>query len=309
MSAATQAQAPSAGRRLWHRARGALSPGQLLLSKYKLTRGQKLEMIARGTVLSQVASAIGSAVYYLFTQVKYGTQNAGQPYFTWIGLKDTWDRLPVHVANLLHADWLHHAQSAPAWWVTARHDARHVFIGLVAYLLIASLTIGMSRRPRRRVHPFWIAASPVTVMLAAVPGAAAGILLVSKGLPVVMHWGVPSGNVWVREWLGKGSWQLTIIGLLAGKFFAQTMFRPVADTIQLTSIEKHISDGDQPRPWWKVVYGPAYVNRFRYLIASKHVCPPHSKVLGTIMLAGTPVLAFWLGYGIWLKYFSGILPK
>lgn len=308
MSAATQAQAPSAGRRFWHRARRALSPGQLLLSQYKLTGWQKLEMIARGTALSQVASAIGSAVYYLFTQVKYGTQNAGAPYFTWVGLKDTWDRLPVHVRNLVGAHWFT-GQAVPPWWVTARHDARHVFIGLVAYLLIASLTIGMSRKPRRRVHPFWIAASPVTVMLAAVPGAAAGILLVSKGLPMVMHWGVASGNIWVREWLGKGSWQLTIIGLLAGKFFAQTVFRPVADTIQLTSIEKHITDGDKPKFWWKIVYGPAYMNRHGYLVASRHACPVHSKILGTIMLAGTPVLAFWLGYGIWLKYASGILPK
>jgi hypothetical protein len=304
----TAGTAAPPARRFWHRAR-ALSPGQLLLQRYGLTRGQKAEMIARGVVLSQVASAIGSAVYYLFTQVKYGTQNAGAPYFTWVGLKDSWDRAPVHVQNLLHAHWFTPAQVAPPWWVTARHDARHVFIGLIAYLLIASLTIGLSRKPRRRVHPAWIAASPVTVMLAAIPGAAAGILLVSKGLPAVMHWGVPSGNLWVREWLGRGSWQLTLIGLLAGKFFAQRVFRPVADTIQLTSIEKKITDGSPVRPWWRLVYGPAYLNRHDYLVASGHDCPPHSKALGTIMLAGTPVLAFWLGYGIWLKYFSGILPR
>lgn len=296
--------------RLRHRAR-QLSPDQLLFQKYKLTRKQKLIMTAWGIALGFIATPVGNAIYYLITQVRYETSNAGQPPFTFWYLKDAWDRLPVHVDNLLHLGWFTSgSQTEPPWWVTARHDARHVLIGILIMLMVGSVTIGMSARPRKRVKPAWIALSPLTVLLAAIPGAAAGILLFVR-TPLdkwVMGWGAQTGFPPVDAYLAKGSWQLTAIGLLAGYFFAKRVFRPVADTVQLTSIEKKLAGNDTPEWWWHLAYTPAYRNRYKLLKAGGHVCEPHGKTMGVIMFLAAPAFLALLAYGTWLTYFSGILP-
>jgi len=286
-----------------------ISPYQLLFRKYKLTKKQRAVMFAWGFVLAYIATPVGNAIYYLATQVRYGTQNAGAPWFILFYLKDTWDRLPVHVQNLLGAHWFT-GQGAPPWWVTARHDARHVLIGILILLLVGSVTIGLSGKPRKRVRPAWIALSPVTTLIAAIPGAAVGIVIFVK-TPVgswVMRWGARTGFPPVDVWVAKGTWQLTLIGLLAGYFFARRVFNPVADTIQLTSIEKHITERETPKWWWKLVYPPNYRNRYALIVAEGRPCQPHGKTMGVIMFLAAPVFLSLLAYGIWLTYFSGILP-
>jgi hypothetical protein len=98
-----------------------------LLNRFKLRGDKRLIMIVWGLVLAQLAAPIGSAIYFLFTQVAYKTTYGGTT-MTWFYLKDTYDRLPVHVSNLLGANWFT-SQAAPAWWVVARHDFRHVTSG------------------------------------------------------------------------------------------------------------------------------------------------------------------------------------
>lgn len=301
--------------RFLHRTAKTLDPRQALFRKYKLTKHQKLIMIIWGTVLGFLATPVGNAIYYLVTQVRYQTVNAGAPPFTILYLKDTWDRAPVHIDNLFHLGWFTSgSQVEPGWWVTARHDARHVLIGILVMLMVGSITIGLSAKPRKRQRPYRIALSPVTVLFAAIPGAALGIVIFAI-TPVgkwLMKWGTHTGLAPVDAYVAKGSWQLTIIGLLAGYFFARRVFNPVADTIQLTSIEKKITEQETVKWWWHLVYTPAYVNRYRMTLAQvqgeEYVCQPHGKTMGIIMFLAAPVFLALLAYGIWLTYFSGILP-
>ena len=285
----------------------ALTPDALLLSEYKLTRRQKLVMFLWGLVLSQVAGPVGDAIYYLGTQVNYGTENAGAPWFTWVGLKDSWDKLPVHLSNLLHLHWFGGSQKAPIWWVVARHDARYVIIGLIGMMMISLLTTGLGKKEHKRVHPFFIFTAPVWVLLAAAPGTAAGILLVSKVFPVVMHWGLSVGNPFIAEFLNKGHWQLILVGVLAFQS-AKRVYRPIASTVQLMFLERKIYNGDKPKWWWKFAYLPSYLNRYDYLVARGEKGRLHGKAMTELMMAGMVAFVVFLAYGIWLKYASHILP-
>lgn len=278
-----------------------LYPQQLLWSKYKLTRTQKLVMTLWSVALSQVASPVGSSVYFLSTQVAYQVRYGKSTVTLWY-LKDTWDRLPVHVENLLGQHWLA-SQDAPAWWVDARHDTRHVLIGLIGILLVRSLTIGFKENPRPRASLLRIALSPLAVLAIGTAVAAVLIVFFARIFPAVMHVGFISGNSWLTEWLGKDSWQLTLIGVIAG-LAAKWAFDPVADTLQLMSIEKQLADGDTERWWWRYLYPPNYRARFAYLKASGYEPRRHGKTLGVILVSALPVFLFLLGFGVWLVYFG-----
>lgn len=108
---------------------------------------------------------------------------------------------------------------------------------------------------------------------------------------------------WLAEWLGKGSWQLTLIGVLAG-LGAKRVFDPVADTLQLMSLERRLARKETEQWWWRWVFPPSYRHRFAYLKASGYVPERHSRAMGILLLVMTPVFLFWLGFGIWLRYWG-----
>jgi hypothetical protein len=280
--------------------RRVVNPDRLLLKKYHLTTSERLQMIVWIALLSQVAEAIGSSGYFLSTQVgyqaKYGTTTV-----TLFYLKDTWDRLPIHVQNLFHAHWFGVTQQAPLWWITARHDARHVLIGFVAATLIGSITIGLKRRKRASTRRMLL--SVPTALVVAIAVAAILILLFAYVTPFVNHFGVTTGNPFLRDLIGKGTIQLTIIGFAAG-FASKACQKRTFDTIQLMSLERNISQGDSERWWWKFVYPPNYRNRFRLLVAEKHESQVHSRWLGLVLTLGAPFMLFLFVFGIYLTYWG-----
>jgi hypothetical protein len=276
-----------------------LSPDRLLFRKYKLNRQQKFEMIFAGLVLSQLASPVGSAIYFLVTQVSYQAKYKNTVTTLWY-LRDTWNRLPVHVENVLHAHWFT-GQAAPSWWVTARHDARHVLIGFLITLMVSALTVGL--RERKRASGRYMLASIPVALLVAAPVAAGAILFFVKIFPQLSRVGFVAGFPWLTEWLGKGSIQLTITGILAG-FPARRVLARTMDTLQLVSLEKKLASNATPRWWWRWVYLPNYRNRYAYLKAADHQPEHHGKTLGVVIALASPVFFFLLGFGIWLLYFG-----
>ncbi|MCL2583458.1 MAG: hypothetical protein FWE35_13500 [Streptosporangiales bacterium] len=278
-----------------------LYPRELLWNKYKLTGAQRLVMIVWGLALSQIASPVGSSIYFLITQVSYQVRYRSTVTTLWY-LKDTWDRLPVHIQNLLGQHWFA-SPSAPLWWVDARHDTRHVLIGLIGILLVRSLTIGFKENPRPRASTLRIVLSPFAVLAIGTAVAAALIAFFAKVFPAVLRIGFVSGSTWLTEWLGKDSWQLTLIGVVAG-LAAKWAFDPVADTFQLMSIENQLAAGDTERWWWHWFYPPNYRARFAYLKASGHEPQRHGKAMGVALIMSAPVFLFLLGFGIWLVYFG-----
>jgi hypothetical protein len=284
-----------------------INPDKLLFKQHGLKPHQRGIMLAFGLALAQIASPIGSACYFLWTQAHYHISftepNGTDGSLVNVWMKDSWDRLPVHIDNLIGVNWFGTAvrQVAPLWWITARHDFRKVLIGFIAALLIGAVTVGLKKR-KRRTPAEMVLSVPVALVAA---GLTAGALIAAfaKGLPFLSKVGVVSSNPWLSEWLGRGQVELLVIGFAAGAV-AKMILARTFDTIQLMSLERNISQEATERWWWKFVYPPNYRNRFDLLVVSNHECETHSRWLGLTLTFGAPVLMFLAGFGIWLNYFG-----
>ncbi|MDH2445131.1 hypothetical protein QDR37_14350 [Amnibacterium sp. CER49] len=272
----------------------------LLLRQYGLDKFERLEMLVWGLVLTQVAIPIGSAIYFLTTQTRYMVGFQGKIY-TVLYLKDAWDRLPIHIEDLFGARWFGPSQKAPAWWVIARHDARHVLIGFIAVLLVGAITVGFKNRERAsRAH---MVLSIPLAFLAALATAGVLIAFFIYAAPAVDSLGTTSGNPYLQNLVGKGTIQLTIIGVAAG-FAAKAVLKRTFDTLQLMSLERNLAQGAQERWWWKLVYPPNYRKRFEYLQASGDRGSQHSRWLGAVLATSAPILTLLLVFGVWVLYFG-----
>ena len=295
------------------RQKNIIDPDKLLLKQYKLSPGEKLEMILRSLVLSQVAVLIGSALYYLFWETHY-TVTHGQPdgstgSFINISLKDTWDRLPVHIDNLLHRGLFYQLGTvdSSATWDTARHDVRHVMIGFLTVLLIGSVTVGLKNYKRATwSHVAW---SVPTAFFAAI-GTAAALITLFAYHPVASwfsHTGTNPDLPYAGQFIGSGALQLTLIGVLAGIVAKLFLNRDFA-TLQLMSIERNIDQGDSVTGIRKFIYPAAYRNRFD-MIKDKvdnrgYKCKAGSKWIGITLVLATPVIALLIATGIYINYFG-----
>ena len=268
--------------------------------RYRLSLVQRIPMLLFGLLLLEAATAIGSAIYFLVTQVSWQTRY-GDKTTVLLYLKDTWDRLPVHVDNWLHVTWFGTSQVAPEWWVTARHDARHVLIGFIAALLVGAVTIPLKNRKRATVGHMLL--SVPLAFFAAMATAAALIAFFIFAAPFMEHVGTTTHNSFVQNLVGKGTLQLTIIGFVSG-FVAKTILKPTFDTIQLLSLEGKIAQGDDEQWWWKFVYPPNYRHRYRYLCETGHTVEKHNPVIGFALTFGSPLGVLLLGIGVWLLYFG-----
>lgn len=279
------------------------------LTKYlgKYSKSERAEMIIRGLILSQFAIPIGSALYYLWTQVHYlityQDGNGVTASLVNVGLKDTWDRLPVHVENLFHQHWFT-GQLAPAWWVVARHDFRHVLIGFLAVLLVGAFGVGLKKYNRRSTGKM-VLSVPYAFLLATVV-AAVLIVLAVRVTPVINHYGVSQGIPFLNDLIGKGTLQLTIIGLAAGEVARRFALAPTFAELQTRSIERNIAQGDTFVGWKKLVYGPNYRKRYEAVQVELAGAKPElgTPWIGVVMLLSAPVLTFLLGFGVWLNYFG-----
>lgn len=309
---------PVTRKRFWHRVK-QLTPGQLLLKQYKLTKAQRVQMYIRSTVYGLIAGAVGSAAYFLGIQRAWGFEDPHSTWVTYWGLKDVYDRAPVHLINLwdgfarlIKVPALQYhlvTQTEPGWWVTARHDFRHVLIGLVGTLLVGSLTTGLGKKTRQRISNRQIIFRYVAAIPVALICAAPFIFLFAYLFPEVMHVGFGGGSGFVEQWIGKGTWQLTLIGVAAGVGAKLLVLKPAEDSLQLISLEKHMLDQAEPKWWWNIVYSESYRNRYAYLRASGHKPERHGQFMGFLIMQGSVIFLALLGFGIWLDYFSGMLPK
>jgi hypothetical protein len=281
-----------------------LSPDGLLLRKYKLSKVQLAIMAVYGLVLAQLAVPIGSAIYYLGTQVSYKAQAKGGQDITIIGSADKpgdwWDRLPNHLQNIFGNQMFGITSPArPKLWITASHDIRHVLIGTIVGLLVGSLTVGLKRYPR--LKPWQMALS--------VPAAFLTAILVATGLitfftvvgagDALNKWGVSTGNQFVAGWVGSGTLLVTVIGVVSG-IAAKKVLAPTFSTVQLFSLEDRIGEGRKVPKW----FPPNYRRRHDYLVASGHECKSHGKYMGVFLAFIIPVLFLLAAYGVYLLYFG-----
>jgi hypothetical protein len=276
---------------------------KLLMKQYGLDKSERVTMVIMGLVLMQFAVPIGSSIYFILFQTRlawsYPKQNMslGTVYLT-----DYWDRLPIYIEHLFGAHWFA-SEEAPTWWVTARHDFRHVLIGFVASLLVGAITVGLKKRKRASVT-YMVFSVPLGFILA-MSVAAVLIVFFEWAAPFMDQIGSSSGNPFVNDLIGKGTIQLTVIGFAAGFVAKKLVLIRTFATIQTMSIERWLADGvTVEKGWWRYVYPPNYRKRFRYLVACNHEPQSPARWLGLVLSFCAPVLLFLLVFGYWLLYFG-----
>lgn len=289
-----------------------VSREMLLLKQFGLSKWERVEMLVRGVLLSQFAVPIGSFLYFLWFQMHYqatylNSDGTTGSYFN-VWLKDPWDRLPIHIDNLLHVGLFAPLGTVtePAWWVDARHDFRKVLIGFIVTLLIGALTVGFKKRKRASVRHMALRV-PLAFLAA---GVTAGLLIWGfLDLPHrVSNLGTGNNVTYVSDYVGSGQLELLVIGIVSG-LVAKAILARTFDTLQLMSIERNIAQGDKIDGWKRFLYGANYRKRFGYV--QKRVNEgsyPELEVghpwIGILLVTLTPAMLFLLGGGVWLLYFG-----
>lgn len=308
-------------RRRLHRELGPQAlADKLLLRNHKLTVTERGEMIVRKLLMTQIAIPVGSAIYWLLSQVHYlwqYTQASGATAsLINVNLKKPWDNFPYYFDNMishpLFSPLVRNAATAaaPAWWVADRHNYRHVLIGFLAYLFVGAFAVAAIKVKKRASTGYMLFSFPAAFAVAI--GVSTGLLfLLNKYVAALGTKGVGSGVPFVSDLTGTGAWEPTLIGVLAGLFAHLILLRTFA-TFQQVSIERNMAQGDKvPTGLRRYLYGSAYTNRWQLMIDRRHV-PPRSRN-GRIKGAWIgPALTFTalavfvlLGVGLWLNYFGG----
>jgi hypothetical protein len=276
-----------------------------------------LESVAWGVVIAHIIKWAVSFGYFAAFQVRYAV-GYGKGLWTVLYLKDWWDRLPVHIANLLRQPWFS-SQAEPLWWITWRHDIRDVTIAVVATIIVelmfAKPKYPVDDNPGLRVY---LTSIPLAIGAALLPIAVVAVLawklpwLTGHGLSVPAHYGVAASEA--NGWIAAGTWITVLMGI-AGGLVAKKFIQRVADDIQWFFAERSAakirsSTGLNALRGGRVYGTPAHRARVHWLL--DHVTlselPERSRWLVWVLLvAGFFTLAF-AGAGAWLNLAGPAAP-
>lgn len=279
-----------------------------------------LETVVWGVILGHVIHWTADAIYYIGTQTTLFTEaKHGEPVAVYGSYQpgDWWDRLPVHLANLLHwgfFGFVNNGQAAPLWWITWRHDIRYVFIGVLAGVVVTFL---ISKPPKKRKDYTWyrIALTPVLAFVAALPGIAIGGIAVwqlhflqTSGINPPASWGMLGDEI--GQWSDSGKLALVVLGLLGSQLFAKYVSKGPADEIQWLYAGRKANMILHERTGKlsalgnfkdSIVIGPpGYRRRVRYLVDSGTVTEVHSTGIVVVLALGAFLVFVLAGYGAWL---------
>lgn len=274
---------------------------KLLLKEYKLSFPQRMEMIIRGLILAQIAVPIGSAIYFLVTQVHYLMQYADPDgktaSFINVNLKPVWDNLPVYLDHAFNTGWF--ASMLPeARWDIARHDFRKVLIGFIAFALVGAITVGLKKYKRATWgHVAWVVP---TVIVSTIVTATALIALTIWSAPAIGTWGASNNIPYVSQFIGSGQIQLILIGALS-VLPARLIGARCLATLQLVSIDRNIAQGDIVTGVRKYIYPAAYRRRWANEIKDGNKGNIGSRWMGITIAVAAPVLVFLTVFGFWLN--------
>jgi len=174
-----------------------------------------------------VGTLIISALYYLIVEVDW---HIGHHVF--LDLKPDWDHL-----------------FSFRGWAADRHDVRNVYEALLGTLFVRSLLANWRKRDRRA--PAWyVAISPVLIVVVAFPVVIAGIALINYGLPDVWHAlfahhalrnpvHMPPSLAWFGTYLSGYAWQPVLIGIVAG-LVVHRVYAPAGNTVQMYFIGRAV---------------------------------------------------------------------
>jgi hypothetical protein len=277
---------------------GELAPPRRILVNGKPIRFRWLQQIIWSFVAANVGALIISALYYLFVELRW---HVGSHVF--LNLKSDWDNL-----------------FSFRGWAADRHDVRDVYEAVLATLFVRSLLANW-RKNDRRAPAWYVAISPILIVVVAFPVVAAGIWLINYALPYLWH-GVLSHHVlhnpvhlphrvaWLGTYLSGFPWQPVLIGILAG-LVAHRVYAPAGNTVQLYFIGRSvdrtrdaIAAGEEnpyrhlPRwPW-----PPVIRERAAWIMQNDLPVPDRARDIRWAVRIITVVFAALAIYGAYVRY-------
>jgi len=257
-----------------------------------------LQQIIWFFLVANVGALVISALYYLFVQLRWHIGG-----HTYLYLKPAWDHLFTFRG-----------------WPADRHDVRDVYEAVLATLFVRSLLANW-RKKDRRAPAWYVAISPVLIVLVAFPIVAAGIWLINYALPFLWHAilahhalhnpvHVPPRLDWLGTYLAGNPWQSVLIGVLAG-LVVHRVYAPAGNTVQLYFIGRSvdrtrdaIAAGEEnpyrhlPRwPW-----PPVIRERAAWIMNNDLPVPNRTRDITLAVRILTVILAALAVYGAYVRY-------
>jgi hypothetical protein len=204
-----------------------LVPPRRILVKGKPIRLRWVQQVIWFFLAANIGAWVISALYYLFVELRW---HAGGR--TFLYLKPDWDHL-----------------FSFRGWTEDRHDVRDVYEALLATLFVRSLLANW-RKQDRRAPGWYVAISPILIVVVAFPMVAAGIWLINYALPYLWHAGLahhalhnpvhlPYRLAWLGTYLSGYPWQPVLIGILAG-LVVHRVYAPAGNTVQLYFVGRSV---------------------------------------------------------------------
>jgi hypothetical protein len=277
---------------------GELAPPRRILVNGKPIRFRWLQQIIWSFLAANVGALIISALYYLFVELRW---HVGSHVF--LNLKSDWDNL-----------------FSFRGWAADRHDVRDVYEAVLATLFVRSLLANW-RKNDRRAPAWYVAISPILIVVVAFPVTAAGIWLINYALPYLWH-GVLSHRVlhnpvhlphrvaWLGTYLSGFPWQPVLIGILAG-LVAHRVYAPAGNTVQLYFIGRSVdrtrdaiaAGEDNPYrhlPRWP--WPPVIRERAAWIMQNDLPVPDRARDIRWAVRIITVVFAALAIYGAYVRY-------
>ncbi|MBV9853557.1 MAG: hypothetical protein JOY82_03390 [Streptosporangiaceae bacterium] len=275
-----------------------LVPPRHILVNGKRIHLRWLQQIIWSFIAANVGVWIISALYYLFVQLRW---HAGG--HTILYLKPNWD----------HLFGFH-------GWAADRHDIRNVYEALLATLFVRSLLANW-RKKDRRAPAWYVAISPILIVVVAFPVVAAGILLINYGLPDLWHAlfshhalhnpvHMPQQWAWFGTYLSGFPWQPVVIGIIAG-LVVHRVYAPAGNTVQLYFVGRSVdrtrdavaAGEENPHrhlPRWP--WPPVVRERAAWIMDSGQPVPDRTFNITWAVRIVTAVLTALAIYGAYVRY-------
>jgi hypothetical protein len=247
---------------------------------------------------ANIGAFVISALYYLFVELRW---HAGG--HTFLYLKPDWDHL-----------------FSFRGWAVDRHDIRDVYEALLATLFVRSLLANW-RKQDRRAPAWYVALSPILIVVVAFPIVAAGIWLINYALPYLWHAllahhalhnpaHLPTRLDWLGTYLSGYPWQPVLIGILAG-LVVHRVYAPAGNTVQLYFIGRSVDrtrdaiaagepDPYQHLPRWP--WPPVIRERAAWIMDNQLSVPDRTRDIRWAVRFFVVILTALAIYGAYVRY-------
>jgi len=281
----------------------AVTTGELVPPRHILVNGKRIRLRWLQQVIwlflaANIGAWVISALYYLFVELRW---HAGG--HTFLYLKPDWDHL-----------------FSFRGWAADRHDVRDVYEALLATLFVRSLLANW-RKHNRQAPAWYVALSPILIVVVAFPIVAAGIWLINYALPYLWHAllahralhnpvHLPGRLDWLGTYLSGYPWQPVLIGILAG-LVVHRVYAPAGNTVQLYFIGRSVDrtrdalavgepDPHRHLPHWP--WPPVIRERAAWIMDNQLPVPDRTRDIRWAVRFFVVVLTALAIYGAYVRY-------